>query len=719
MPSITAVEMETSKDNTSEPPFPQSSADTATAEDSAPPVAQSQPSNSSWWLYFGWSTAPATSSPASSTFPHEPASMSSPPSESALRQSDSPSETIATNPNPPLPTTPTVTTGHGNSDISPITDTADTAPGKGPAVSQIVQSHASERREGSTMKPTALANSSDNDVFNASEPETLPRSLDLQERSSEEAQQQQLESAEQPGTAASSSNASHVAGWFSPWSWYSRSYAHAAVGPSNARHDEDGMEQAGGSDPAGMRVDEQECGLRDDTCVSADTGKRTGMESDGRDQTVGVSAGVAQEQSLEESKVGQENAGKGTGAGAEVTIPSEQAANPIEQSITANRSGWASFFSSRRLIVKTLGYGSTVSGELGDVKRDENGAEVMEVDFDGDAMSAEGDQGKDQNQNQLRGNVSKGQAAKHESDVGGGVKTAVGGSTAVDNTRTSQDGAPKPSSQRQSTVPPLTTDDDIKRETVQFSPINDKKAKPVPRSKPGSGSTTPVPRPSTPTGKGPSVPLSPSAPPPPVGKVHDRKRTASPTPSSKKAPPPPNLVLPTWEDTFHMPPRSLVLPSATTSQSDNRNTGGKLLGRAMGFVSGVLFSKDSTAVGTDNKGWLGSGASGKDQNDEHFSAAEKERRERFRHFGKELPRAWDVLESPVGGPVTVGFGSSSSPSKTTSQTTRHATGRFATMDNDKNKDGGLGPSEGTHVRDVLRGCRRVVVIGVHGWFPGE
>ncbi|EEB87541.1 hypothetical protein MPER_15077, partial [Moniliophthora perniciosa FA553] len=23
-----------------------------------------------------------------------------------------------------------------------------------------------------------------------------------------------------------------------------------------------------------------------------------------------------------------------------------------------------------------------------------------------------------------------------------------------------------------------------------------------------------------------------------------------------------------------------------------------------------------------------------------------------------------------------------------------------------------------HVRDVLRGCKRVVVIGIHGWFPG-
>jgi hypothetical protein len=51
------------------------------------------------------------------------------------------------------------------------------------------------------------------------------------------------------------------------------------------------------------------------------------------------------------------------------------------------------------------------------------------------------------------------------------------------------------------------------------------------------------------------------------------------------------------------------------------------------------------------------------------------REHEFVHFGKALPRSWEVLNAAQGG---------------------------ATLD-----------------QDVLRGCKRVVVIGIHGWFPGE
>jgi len=42
--------------------------------------------------------------------------------------------------------------------------------------------------------------------------------------------------------------------------------------------------------------------------------------------------------------------------------------------------------------------------------------------------------------------------------------------------------------------------------------------------------------------------------------------------------------------------------------------------------------------------------------------------EYFADFGKELPRTWDVIGEPIDG--------------------------------------------------ILQGCKRVVVIGIHGWFPG-
>jgi hypothetical protein len=129
--------------------------------------------------------------------------------------------------------------------------------------------------------------------------------------------------------------------------------------------------------------------------------------------------------------------------------------------------------------------------------------------------------------------------------------------------------------------------------------------------------------------------------------VKGSKRTSvSPTPSkgsgraSPRVPPPPNLVLPTWDDTFLLPPRSTV----PRERSDS------VLTKTVRFVSGMLFAKeDSASTETAN--------------------APSKSEEYFADFGKELPRTWDVIGEPLEG-------------------------------------------------DVLQGCKRVVVIGIHGWFPG-
>lgn len=710
--------MEPSQDTELEPSLPQSSADPA---ESITQVGQTQPSNQSWWSYLGWSSAPAPSGPASSISPHGIASMSDPPSsESGLRQSDSRSDTTSTSHIPPLSATPIIITGNDDSNISP--KTCSTTPSKGSAAFHNVSGgHANETREGTAAKPT---NASGNDVSNATEPETLPRSLDSQERNSEDVLQQQLESAaEQPNVVGSSSpDVVPTTSWFSPWSWYTHPNAQVTVGPSDARGNERaGVEMTSCPDPAGA-LGEREQELRDNnTCTSADAGKRTGMESDGETQALGVGMRAAQGQSLEDSKSEKGNAGNHD-TNAEVMVSSDQVANPIERSITAYQSGWASFFSSRRLIVKRLGYsGSTAPGDAEDVnvKRDENGVEIMEVDFDEDATSAEGNENKDQNQKLGMDGSSKVKGIENSGQV---VKAAVGSSTTMGSTKASRDGDEKPSQQSHPTAPPLTTSEDIKQETAQSIPSNVQKGKPIPRPKPASGSTTPIPRPSTPTGQGVPDPSIPSAPTPPPVALRGGKRTASPTPSSKKIPPPPNLVLPTWEDTFHVPPRSLIPPLPTTAQGDDDRSSGRLLGRAMGFVSGVLFSKDgstATSPGTGSKAKLCSGVGGEDHNDENISASERERRERFQHFGKELPHAWDVVERANVGRVTHPTGDSSIPSKAPTQMARHAVGRLLALSKDKDKDGGPQGNEQTHVHDILRGCRRVVVIGVHGWFPGK
>ncbi|KAH0834308.1 hypothetical protein J3R83DRAFT_11683 [Lanmaoa asiatica] len=120
------------------------------------------------------------------------------------------------------------------------------------------------------------------------------------------------------------------------------------------------------------------------------------------------------------------------------------------------------------------------------------------------------------------------------------------------------------------------------------------------------------------------------------------KRQPSPSPSKKSgmkiptSPPPPNLVLPTWHDTFYTLPRSAV-PREPPS----------VLSKTLQYVSGVLFSR-SEAPSNKGKG--------------------KAKEIIYSPYDKALPRTWDVLEEEAA--------------------------------------------------DVLRGCKRVVIIGVHGWFPG-
>ncbi|KIK25170.1 hypothetical protein PISMIDRAFT_97304 [Pisolithus microcarpus 441] len=119
-------------------------------------------------------------------------------------------------------------------------------------------------------------------------------------------------------------------------------------------------------------------------------------------------------------------------------------------------------------------------------------------------------------------------------------------------------------------------------------------------------------------------------------------RQSSPSPSKKSivktpaTPPPPNVVLPTWEHIFHVPPRSII-PEAPSST----------LVKALKSVTEALFARNE-----------GSAEKGKGRGREATCSP----------YEKALPRAWNVL--------------------------------------------------GDNSPDVLRGCQRVVVIGVHGWFPG-
>ncbi|KAI0945874.1 hypothetical protein AcV7_009996 [Taiwanofungus camphoratus] len=125
-------------------------------------------------------------------------------------------------------------------------------------------------------------------------------------------------------------------------------------------------------------------------------------------------------------------------------------------------------------------------------------------------------------------------------------------------------------------------------------------------------------------------------------------RSPSPAPSKVSAasprPSPPNLILPTWEQTFRSPPRSNILPKPQSAKSK--------LSKTFSLVSEALFSKDEPGQGKEK---------GKER--------ETEREARFIHFGKELPKALDVVGEQ------------------------------------------LNPY-------ILNGGCRVVIIGVAGWSPG-
>jgi hypothetical protein len=210
-----------------------------------------------------------------------------------------------------------------------------------------------------------------------------------------------------------------------------------------------------------------------------------------------------------------------------------------------------------------------------------------------------------------------------------------------------------------------------------------------------------------------SLPRTPS-----TSKKPNNTRTASPSPSKKSVPSPPplsNLVLPTWEQAFNTAPRNMV--PVTLEQEkylEDQTVGGKLLGKTMRFVSGVLFPRDA-----------------RDGSPEPVRQI-KGRREKWTVItililinGMELPKSWQIEEAGLDVDTTpttpmsyipiFGFGSPKFTKKSDLRLTNKGSQVGVSaggIDENENKSHSFG------IKDVLRGCKRVVVIGIHGWFPG-
>ncbi|KIM37712.1 hypothetical protein M413DRAFT_448237 [Hebeloma cylindrosporum] len=425
--------------------------------------------------------------------------------------------------------------------------------------------------------------------------------------------------------------------------------------------------------------------------------------------------------------------------------------NPIASTITSHTSSWASFFSSRSLMVKTLGYGN--AGLIEDVRRDENGVEVMELDLDeaGDNVPPAEESGRGRDLQPKLDDV-VGASGRFKADARD-VRKAKGkvGSLAmvlgVGDLKTDKKTDPKAVASSSST-PPTPKKGNSGTSTPALGPSPSTSAsnkQPIPIS-PSTSTQTPT----KPDSSGAATPTTTTKAPTSIPKPQppSKSRTSSPAPSSKRStsvstpapPPPPNLVLPTWHDIFHTAPRNVLLPDTEAGHGNWDGVGAKVLGKTMKFVSGVFWGGEGGSGGTmrgKEKGkerervgvregsvdtLRGTGGDGE-------SLLERDRRERFREFGKELPKAWRVVEEGVrvshasgskskSGSRLLSTLSSASSSPSSSATAPTAAKGKGKRSEDWHDEGHRDDGNEAGLHDVLRGCRRVVVIGVHGWFPG-
>ncbi|PPQ81637.1 LOW QUALITY PROTEIN: hypothetical protein CVT25_013609 [Psilocybe cyanescens] len=627
---------------------------------------------------------------------------------------------------------------------------------------------------------------------------------------------------------ADSESSNITSAWLAPWAWYYSSAASTkSVTDDTTTTTTTAVVNAEAESGAEAEVQEEEG--KDEKEETAGSLSLSPAEAEHESDAGAVVPYAHNSQAQAQAQTEEAESGPGEGE------------NPIMSTMDASRLGWASFFSasSNRLLVKTLAYAGAAEGAKArkaiqggdgdDVKRDENGMEVMDIDDDGDGDG----------QREEEGEGARGRAVSRSAEKATPKAEPTRPSSYNSNSNSHSNGArSRSSNKRDRAAPLLVVSADLKRESARLSASGAS----TPRRS-GSGANTPVPRsPSsvvsgaaggaansvaktgganasgvtttTTTTSSSTATTTTSATMSSTNNSgtskttaaiasESTKRSASPAPSSTSSkvasstagsvappPPPPNLVLPTWADTFHAPPRNILPPRPRSSQpqhgekekekddeakeKEQEEQGvGKLFGKTMKFVSGVLFARDASSSSSQVvvPSLLGSGgAAGKGkqrasakanverdggEEDAHDEDEETEmgldtekdaredalaryRRARMRGFGMALPKAWKVYEDAgwdVGGGSSSASPSNSmatmksrSRSNSTSRSKSRSRSRSRSRPrkeipavdriNDTDPFDGEGQAQSEGMKDVLRGCKRVVVIGVHGWFPG-
>ena len=134
---------------------------------------------------------------------------------------------------------------------------------------------------------------------------------------------------------------------------------------------------------------------------------------------------------------------------------------------------------------------------------------------------------------------------------------------------------------------------------------------------------------------------------------------------------------------------------------EDQTVGGKLLGKTMKFVSG-MFNRDACDESSESDRQIKGKGKVIDRDSDLGRQLENWEEERFKEFGKELPKAWQIEEAGLDTDATsmtpipmFGF-SSPEPTKKGSQVGVGPCGL--------GKDQGMGSR--SDIKDVLRGCNR-------------
>ncbi|KAF7310763.1 hypothetical protein HMN09_00619300 [Mycena chlorophos] len=409
-------------------------------------------------------------------------------------------------------------------------------------------------------------------------------------------------------TAEAQSDAQHPS-WYSPWAWYGTTSTMNAPGPipsvekdSEVPNTPEAPEQHGVAEEAAEQAVQKPS--------DADTSKAAAQQSY---WTSFFSAAPTSNATPSDTPRQAPSSVESTPSVPTAPLPKTPSSvslpNPIADSMSKQGASWVSFFNAG-----TLGYMSRKTVTSGE-------PEVMEIDVE-DIPEPEPAPPPIVKAAQAKADKSRPLSKETEPKSSNEDQPAAPIKDEPSTTKSTKPSSSKPS------APPLTISDSVKKQVASNSGTISSKRSSSPAPSKGSGTKSPA---------------KPSSIAPP--------RT-----------PPPNLVLPTWVDTFHTAPRSVV-PQRFLD-------GGKTAGRAvvektMKFVSGVLFAAD----GPPTK--------------RRRSSLSKAKTTEWdpQEWGLGLPRAWDVLKPAAarGHPPDV-------------------------------KEGNL--------QDVLRGCKSVVVIGIHGWFPG-